>query len=210
MAEKRHLVMPIDVKRCIGCHTCAMACKVENNLPDGNWWNRVITVGGHTMDTPEGTYPGLKMSYLAVACQHCQNPSCAEVCLIGAIYKDDSTGIVIIDHNKCTGCCDCIEACPYTGVLQFNEQEPQHQIDFAVGGEAVPQHHQGVVEKCSFCYHRVARGEVPACIEVCPALARHFGNLNDSSSEVSKLLRQRSHFQLMPETGNNPSVYFLT
>ncbi len=207
MAAK-HYSMVIDLKRCIGCHTCAVACKSENNLPDGIWWNRTLTIGGAEMDTPTGVFPNVQMQYLTLACQHCENPACVKVCPVGATWKDAETGIVMQDYSKCIGCRYCMVACPYTGVRQFNWEEPKFATGFATGSEAY--HAKNVVEKCMFCAHRLAQGELPLCVEVCPARARHFGDLNDPNSEVSQLLRQRSHFQLLAEKGTHPSVYFLT
>jgi molybdopterin-containing oxidoreductase family iron-sulfur binding subunit len=209
MAKKR-LGMVIDTKRCIGCHTCAMACKVENNLPDKNWWNRALTIGGEEMDTPVGDFPNCAMSHLTLACQHCENPACIKVCPVGATYKREEDGVVIQDYDKCIGCRMCMAACPYTGVRIFNWEKPKYQLDFAVGDPDVPKHQKHTVEKCTLCVHRLAKDLQPACVEVCPARARHFGDLNDPNSEVSKLLRERSHFQLLPEKETNPSVYFLS
>jgi molybdopterin-containing oxidoreductase family iron-sulfur binding subunit len=209
MANK-HLVMVIDLKRCIGCHTCAVACKSENNLPDGVWWNRVLTVGGESMDTPEGTFPNVQMQFLTLACQQCENPACVKVCPVGATYKRDEDGVVVQDYDRCIGCRYCMVACPYTGVRQFNWKAPQYQLDFPVGDTAVPAHQANTVEKCTFCFHRLAQDKLPACIEQCPARARHFGDVNDPDSEVSTLLRERPYFQLLAEKGTKPSVYFLT
>jgi len=209
MANTR-LGMVIDTKRCIGCHTCAMACKVENNLPDKNWWNRVLTIGGEGMDTPEGVWPNLAMSYITLACQHCENPACVKACPVGATYKREEDGVVIQDYDKCIGCRMCLAACPYTGVRVFNWEEPKHQVGFPIGDANVPAHQKHTVEKCTLCAHRLARGEEPACIEACPVRARHFGDFNDPESEVSQLLLKRGHFQLLPEKETNPSVYFLS
>lgn len=206
----KHYVMLVDTKRCIGCHTCAMACKLENNLPDGIWWNRTLTVGGKNMDTPTGAYPNLMMGYITLACQQCENPACVKVCPVGATWKDEETGIVMQDPDKCLGCRYCMVACPYTGVRQFNFEEPQFATGLPVGSADAMQHQENTVEKCTFCAHRVAKGEEPACVEVCPARARHFGDLNDPDSEVSQLLRTRSSFRLLEEKGTEPSVYFLS
>ncbi|MCI8468132.1 MAG: 4Fe-4S dicluster domain-containing protein, partial [Eggerthellaceae bacterium] len=113
----------IDTKRCIGCHTCSVACRIENNLPNGTWWNRALTDGGAEMDTPAGEFPDATMSYLTVACQHCENPACVKVCPVGATYKDPETGVVRQDYDKCIGCRMCMSACPYTGVRSFNWEE---------------------------------------------------------------------------------------
>lgn len=209
MANK-HLVMLVDIKRCIGCHTCAVTCKVENNLPNGVWWNRTLTVGGEQIDTPAGLFPDLQLGFITLACQHCENPACVKVCPVGATYKRPEDGVVVQDYDRCIGCRYCMVACPYTGVRQFNWHEPAYHVDHAVGDAAVPEHQTNTVEKCTFCFHRLAQGKLPACIEQCPARARHFGDLNDPESEVSVLLRTRSHFQLLAEKGTKPSVYFLT
>ena len=199
----------IDTKRCIGCHTCSVACRIENNLPKNNWWNRALTKGGENMDTPEGVFPNVTMSYLTVACQHCENPACVKVCPVGATYRDEETGVVRQDYDKCIGCRMCMSACPYTGVRLFNWEEPAYTIDFSVGDPDVPTHQKHVVEKCTMCWHRLAKGEEPACIEVCPARARFWGDLDDPASEVSQLVRDREQMRLLEDRGTNPSVYYL-
>ncbi|MEF9880237.1 MAG: 4Fe-4S dicluster domain-containing protein, partial [Clostridia bacterium] len=114
--QKKQYGIVVDTVRCIGCHTCAVACKMENNIPDNVWWNRAVTVGGSDMDTCIGEYPDVKKSYLTVSCQHCENPACTKVCPVGATYKDEETGIVRQDYDKCIGCRMCMAACPYTNV----------------------------------------------------------------------------------------------
>ena len=207
MAER--LGMVIDMKACIACASCAVACKVENNLPDEVWWNRVLTDGGENPDTPAGVYPDLTMSNLVVACQHCDNPACVKVCPVGATYKDPETGVVRQDYDKCIGCRMCMSACPYTGVRSFNWEEPKHVVGHALGDADVPAHQRHVVEKCTMCWHRLAKGLQPACVEVCPARVRYFGDLNDPDSEISQLIREREYKQLLSSEGTNPSVYYL-
>lgn len=202
------LGMVIDTARCIGCHTCAITCKHENNLPRDIWWNRILTDGGACMDTPSGEWPDNEMSYLPVNCQHCENPACTKVCPVKATRKDSDTGIVLQDYDKCIGCRMCVAACPYTGVRSFNWEEPGYAIDFPVGGN-VATHQKHTVEKCILCNHRVADGMEPACIAACPARARHFGDFDDPDSEVSRLIREREYKQLLASEGTNPSVYYL-
>ena len=204
----KRLGMVVDTRACIGCHSCAVACKVENDLPEGLWWNRVVTVGGDEMDTPSGSYPDLSMWFLTIACQHCEEPPCVPVCPTGATYKRESDGLVLVDYDKCIGCGACLQACPYDGVRNRNEPALNYHSDFAMGGGSAPQQ-PGTVTKCTFCAHRVANGEQPACIDSCPARARFFGDLNDPETEVAQLVRTRESFQLRPEAGTNPSVYFL-
>lgn len=210
MAKAKRLGMVIDTKRCLGCHTCAVACKKENNLPDKNWWTRTLTVGGDFMDTPQGDYPNLSQSYITLACQHCENPACIKACPVGATYKREEDGVVIQDYDKCIGCRMCMAACPYTGVRLFNWEEPKYSIAFPVGDADVPAHQKHTVEKCTFCAHRLAKNEQPACVEACLGRARYFGDLNDPKSEVSQLILKRSHFRLLPEKETEPSVYFLS
>lgn len=205
-----HYVIVIDKTRCIGCHTCAVACRNSNNVPDGIWWNRVLTESDSgVLDVPEGEYPNCSIGFYPVSCQHCENPACVKVCPVGATFKDEETGIVRQDYDKCIGCRMCMAACPYTGVRSFNWEEPQYFIDFAVGDSDVPEHQRHTVEKCTMCYQRVARGEEPICIKICPARARHWGDLDDPESEVSKLIASREYKQLLPEEGTKPSVYYL-
>ena len=198
----------IDKKLCHGCHSCAVACKVENNLPVDVWWNRVHTDGGDTMDMPRGTFPNVTLAYNPVACQHCENPACEEVCPTGATHKDEATGIVLVDEDECIGCQSCIKACPYEGVRTLIADEPEFYCSEAIGG-AGPAHVGGTVEKCTLCYHLTSQGGQPACVGVCPARARVFGDLDDPDSEISKLIAEEGYTQWKAEEGTNPSVYFL-
>ena len=200
--------MVIDLKRCSGCKTCSVVCKVANNIPNDIIWNRVLTEGCERFDSAEGTYPNLSRTYLPLACQHCENPACERVCPTGATYKDDK-GRVEIDYDKCIGCRMCLAACPYTGVRSFNWEEPAYYADFALGDADAAKHEKHTVEKCIFCTRRVARGEQPACVADCIGRARHFGDLDDPNSEVSKLLASREYTQLHAEFGTKPSVYYL-
>ncbi|MCI8469666.1 MAG: 4Fe-4S dicluster domain-containing protein [Eggerthellaceae bacterium] len=204
-----HYGFAIDQQRCIGCHTCSVACKIENNLPDDMWWNRILTDGGAEMDIPAGEFPNSTIEYVPLNCQHCENPACAKVCPVGATYRDEETGIVRQDADKCIGCRMCVAACPYTGVRSFNWEEPQFMLGMDLGDEDVPPHQKHTVEKCTMCYQRVAKGHEPACVPACPGRARIWGDLDDPESEVSKLIKSRSVKQLLPEKGTKPSVYYL-
>ena len=200
----------IDTRRCVGCNYGTMACKVENNLPEGTFWSRALTDGGEVEYTPSGEYPdGLSMSFLTLACQHCENPACVKVCPVGATYKDPETGVVRQDYDKCIGCRMCMSACPYNGVRSFNWEEPAYHLDFPVGDQDVAPHQKHVVEKCTFCWHRLAKGLAPACVEACSARARIFGDASDPDSEVSRKLRERPAMRLLEDRETEPSVYFL-
>ena len=209
MANK-HYVIAVDTNRCMGCYTCGIACKQENNLPDNVWWCRSLTVGGDNVDSPSGVFPDVSMSYMTLQCQHCENPACVKVCPVGATYQDPESGIVRQDYDKCIGCRMCMAACPYTGVRTFNWEEPSYSVEHALGSVNAPVHQKHVVEKCTMCQHRLAEGLEPACIDACPAVARYFGDLNDPESEVAQVIKKRSYDRLLPEQGTNPSIYYLT
>ena len=208
MSEKRYGFV-IDTTLCIGCHTCAVACKSENGLPDNVWWNRILTDGGGAMDVPTGQFPNNSLSYVPINCQHCENPACVKVCPVGATYKDPETGVVRQDYDKCIGCRMCMAACPYTGVRSFNWEEPAYSNGFISGDANVPVQQKHTVSKCTMCWHRIANGEEPECISSCVGRARFWGDLGDPESEVSKLIASRNYKQLLPEEGTKPSVYYL-
>lgn len=131
--------MAIDLSRCIGCNTCAVACKVSNNLPKDVWWNVVHTEGRDFADTSKGTYGGeMQLSWLPVNCMHCENAVCEEVCPTGATVKRDD-GIVTVDEETCIGCKSCMEACPYD-VRRLIENEPEYYLELPIGDPAAKSH----------------------------------------------------------------------
>lgn len=219
--RKRKLGMAVDLDRCLGCWACAIACKEENNIPLGLWWNRVLTAGGGDDDAEkpeglgmvlegpltEGAGDPLQMGYLPLSCQHCEDPPCAKVCPTGATYKREQDGIVLVDYDQCIGCRYCMAACPY-GVRVFNWGKARRVPDFDYG-EVAPRP-AGVVEKCTFCVHLVDRGELPACVAACPGQARIFGDLNDPDSEVSRAIVARGGFRLLEDKNTRPQVFYLS
>ena len=221
--------MVIDLDKCVGCQACSIACKAENNVPHGSpdeqklrrepYWHRVITVS-------EGEYPTARTEFIPMPCMHCDQAPCVTVCPAKATYRRED-GIVVQDFRRCIGCRYCIVACPY-GVRSFNfkdqiEEEynrPDLPPDREVKGMwPFPHRIQGVVEKCTFCFHRIDEairegkkvGEdvVPACVEACPTKARAFGDLDDPNSEVSQLLASRTSFRLREEMHTQPKVHYL-
>ena len=199
--------MVIDLKRCSGCKTCSVVCKVANNIPNDIIWNRVLTEGGNAPDTAGGTWDNPEMQHWPVACQHCENPACTKVCPVGATWKDEQTGIVRQDYDKCIGCRMCMAACPYNARV-FNWSEPVRDPDFNYGDKDVPVRPKGVAEKCTMCKERTDRGEEPMCVMCCPTEARVFGDLDDPESAISKFLGEKSTFVLLEEQGTRPQVRY--
>ncbi|MDK7723632.1 4Fe-4S dicluster domain-containing protein [Slackia exigua] len=201
------LAIAVDLSRCVGCHTCAISCKMQNDIPDGMLWNRVLTEGCDVIDGAKGTYPNLSRTFLPLACQHCENPACKKVCPTGATYKDDA-GRVEIAYDKCIGCRMCMAACPYNARV-FNWNEPERSCGFTYGDAEVPVRSKGVMEKCTLCQERTDRGEEPMCVICCPAAARIFGDLDDPNSEISKLRTKENVRILLEDMGTDPQVFYL-
>ncbi len=208
-----------DLNKCVGCLACSVSCKVANNVPVGNYWNKVLRIGPNPR-TEGGNWPDVYTYFLTVQCQHCENPSCVHVCPTGASHKADD-GTVQIDKSKCIGCQFCAMACPY-GVRYLNEDE-------------------GVVEKCTLCEQKIAQGELPQCVAQCGGRARFFGDLeqgiesfecpgpdlNDRSYEAQAAGRMKlgdvtgednaypvkpyedSEVHHLPNTGNDPSFVYI-
>jgi Fe-S-cluster-containing dehydrogenase component len=221
--------MVIDLDKCTGCQACSIACKTENNVPHGSpeehikrtapFWHKVIAVS-------RGEYPTLRIDLIPMPCMHCDDPPCVTVCPAKATYHRED-GIVIQNFRRCIGCKYCIVACPY-GVRSFNYKEPEKKEydrpdlppDRADRGVwPFPHRVHGVVEKCTFCFHRIDQAiregkkvgveVVPACAEACPAHAISFGDLDDANSNVSRLLASRQWFRLREDMDTRPKVFYL-
>jgi len=198
------LGLVIDLDICVGCHACAVNCKEWNTGghmapltdlnpygagPDGVWFNRIHAF---EVTTPDGD--GIT-AYFPKSCLHCEAAACVTVCPTGASYKRAADGIVLVDEDKCIGCKLCSWACPY-GAREFDSDA-------------------GVMKKCTLCIDRIYNenleevDRVPACVSTCPAGARHFGNLGDPESDVSKLVAARGGYDLMPEMGYRPTNKYL-
>jgi molybdopterin-containing oxidoreductase family iron-sulfur binding subunit len=154
--------------------------------------------------------------YFSFNCFHCDNAPCTRVCPTGATYMDED-GIVLINYDLCIGCRYCMAACPYNA-RRFNWWDPKHQdsrvspIDGTIVplNEEVPLRVRGVTEKCTFCVHRVREGLSPKCVEVCPVSARHFGDFNNASSEVSRLLLTERTVRIRENLGSAPKLFYFT
>jgi len=202
--KKTRYGMVIDLKRCVGCNACAMACKVENFTPPGVFFTRVLT-------KEYGDYPATRKEFWPILCNNCSEPMCVKACPTGATVQRED-GIVEIDYDKCVGCRYCMMACPYRVRFFFSRRQPYFDngpTPYEILGEEYKDYQTGTVMKCDFCLHRVEQGLEPACVRTCIAKARYFGDLNDPESEVSRLIRSRGGEQLLREKGTDPSVYYL-
>jgi Fe-S-cluster-containing dehydrogenase component len=194
--------MVIDMKKCIGCHTCTMACKAEQNVPKEIFWSTVL-------EKEVGVFPKVTRVFLPVLCNHCRNPWCVDVCPTGATHQR-SDGIVMMDYDQCIGCRACVEACPYRARTPVKDNRTLYDDGVTIFQKPVAKPiEKGVASKCNFCFHRIDEGKVPACVEVCPTECRIFGDLEDRESKVFELLGSGKAFQLMPEKGTDPAVYYI-
>lgn len=173
-------VMTIDQKLCVTCNACVIACKNENQVPDGEarCWTAQVSAG---------EFPHLSLETRSERCNHCGHAPCVTACPTRASHYEEG-GIVLVTQGKCVGCKACILACPY---------------------EARYVHPAGHVEKCTFCLHRVRKGQTTACAEVCPTGAIAFGDLEDRRSEVHAQLKTRKYKVLKPGEDTKPMVFFL-
>lgn len=205
--------MVIDLQKCVGCDSCTVACKAENRTPPGVSYNVVL-------EEEVGTFPNVRRMSIPRPCMQCDDPPCVLVCPANATYKGED-GVVVINKDRCIGCRYCITACPYGArsfdfgetyedeMVGFNElQVNEWGTEFGErGGVWSPP--VGQVRKCTFCAHRIPRGEEPACVETCIGDARYFGDLNDPNSVVTKFAADPRSFRLKEEAGTNPNVYYL-
>ncbi len=234
--------MVIDLDKCVACQGCSIACRFENNTPAVKpneamrgraiRWNDVFPSPVNP-GKDGGEYPNVTTQYLTRPCMHCENPPCIKVCPVQSTYKD-SEGLVRQNYERCIGCRFCTVACPY-GVRYFNWYAPewegdldQHLTPDRLEGNGVLEgpapRPVGVVEKCTFCVHRLAKAHaraesegrdfradeyVPACVQTCTAKARYFGDLDDPNSTVSQLAKSPRAFRLFDEVGTHPKVVYL-
>jgi len=216
--KKYHWGFVCDDDKCIGCGRCVVACKNENNVPwepeyNRTWVERYVIdeEGEFFVDSPNAGRDGFAADYMNVKyqaldirksffvpklCNQCDNPPCVKVCPVGATYMTDD-GVVLVDHGHCIGCRYCIQACPYGARFMLPRG---HESHFGV---------DRVIDKCNWCYHRIHRGLLPACVQACPVEARLFGDLRDPESVVSRITREKRVYTLKPDLGTDPKVFYL-
>ena len=171
----------IDLRKCIGCHACTIACKAEHEIPIGvnRCWVKTVE---------QGTFPDTRRFFFPVLCNQCDEAPCATICPTNALFKRRD-GIVDLHGDSCIGCRACMVACPYDQLF----------ID--------PNTH--TAEKCNFCANRVENELLPACVSVCPTECRIFGDLDDPSSEVARIAAREMTRVRKPEKGTIPKVFYI-
>ena len=202
---KRRFAFVVDITRCIGCGSCCVADKREYNVPDPyvrTWIERYLIAedGEVFVDSPDGGLHGFEPRtdiekpirdafFVPKLCNMCKEAPCVQVCPVGATFTTPD-GFVLMDYKRCVGCGYCVQACPY-GVRYIH-----------------PVLH--TADKCTWCYHRVRRGMLPACVAACPTKARKFGDLNDRESEVYKILHGPGILTVLKkDMGTEPALYYL-
>ena len=235
--------MVIDLDKCVACQACSIACRFENNTPAvapdqaemgrAVRWNDVFPMPTAGSMEGSGEYPNVKTQYMTRPCMHCENPPCIKVCPVGATFINEE-GLVEQNYARCIGCRFCTVGCPY-GVRYFNWFEPQWEAPLAehlnpdkVEGKGVLEgpavRPRGVVEKCTYCIHRLKKAHaqadaegrdfradeyVPACVQTCTGKARFFGDLEDPNSAVSQLEKNTRSFRLLEDVGTHPKTIYL-
>jgi molybdopterin-containing oxidoreductase family iron-sulfur binding subunit len=218
--------MVIDIDRCTGCQACVIACQAENNIPitdeDGflrhraQQWIRVERYW-------EGEFPNVKARFIPMLCQHCQNAPCEPVCPVYAIYHS-SDGLNVQVYNRCVGTRYCGNNCQWN-VRVFNWKQPEWPDSLhAQLNPDVTVRTKGLIEKCTFCIHRIGRakreerrtgrqiqdGELQtACSQACPTDAIVFGDWSDPNSRVNRLAGDKRNYQVLPQLGTEPVVVYL-
>lgn len=212
--DQRRWAMVIDLRKCIGCSACTIACVAENKLPPGVVYRPVI-------DEEVGEYPNVTRKFLPRPCMQCENPPCVPVCPVSATYQR-ADGVVAINYDQCIGCRYCVVACPYnarsfdagerytdaTPVISMVETLPAYEYgqarDRAGGSSPV-----GNARKCHFCVHRLDAGMLPACVTTCIGRATYFGDAGDPDSLVAGLIGKPNVMRLKEELGTKPRVHYL-
>ena len=175
------LGMLIDLRTCIGCHACSVACKAEFDVPLGVFRDTVKYV-------EEGSYPKATRHFLPILCNQCEDAPCLKACPTGAVIRLEH-GEVVINKGDCNVNRFCMAAYPY-GAIYIDPEE-------------------NVAQKCTFCEHRTAQGLQPACVDACPTQCRIFGDLDDPQSAIAQKAHANPTTVWKPEAGTQPRVLYI-
>ncbi len=214
MSATQRWGMVIDLNRCVGCQTCTIACKHQNDTQPGVQWRRVI-------DIEQGKFPDVERLFLVTGCQHCAEPPCVPVCPTGATRQRED-GLVTQNYDICIGCAYCAVSCPYGARTVVHEASGYYGGPLTRQEQATAHPERiGVAQKCTFCQDRIESGmakglkpgvdpeATPACSASCISQAIQFGDFNDPASHVSQLLEERPSLQLNAELGTDPQIKYL-
>ncbi len=211
-------VYGLNISRCIGCRKCVHACVEENNQSRSPeiQYIRVLEMqkGSIDVESADAHYdqdqvPQPDKWYMPVQCHQCANPPCVKVCPVEATWQEPD-GITVIDYDWCIGCRYCAAACPYWA-RRFNFARPglpSDEVNPDMSYLSNRPRDKGVMEKCTYCLHRTRRGELPACLEVCPTGSRKFGNVLDPGSDVYYILKHKRVYVLKEDVGTLPRFFY--
>ncbi len=170
----------LDSDNCIGCHACTIACKSEHDVPLGvnRTWVKYIETG---------TFPDVARKFSVMRCNQCDDAPCMTICPTSALFRADN-GVVDFQDDNCIGCKSCMNACPYDALYINPETNTAH--------------------KCNMCNHRIEVGLEPSCQVVCPTEAIKIGDLDDPTSEISRIIARDDVAVRAPEQNTKPKVYY--
>jgi len=213
---KKRLGLVFDMRKCrekSDCTKCIQVCHAIHNVPEIE--NKKHEIKWIWKEKYQHAFPTQNHDFISehaknspsvVLCNHCEHPPCVDVCPTQATFKRESDGIVMMDFHRCIGCRYCMAGCPY-GARSFNWEESKPYIKDV--NNKFPVRTKGVVEKCNLCAERIAKGEIPACVEACEAKAIIFGDLNDPNSEIRKILAENNTLRRKPHLHTMPNVYYI-
>jgi len=210
--EQRRWAMVVDIRKCVGCHACTVACKAENKTPPGVDY-RIVR------EAEDGAYPNVQKYFMPTLCMQCENPPCVKACKDGSVTKGKD-GVVRVDYAKNTGAAAVNKACPYDAFSTddgsyYTDGTPKHEAyeDAATFEYGVKAGRKGKVKKnrkCHYCLHRLEAGMLPACVSTCIGAANYFGDLNDPESVVAKMAKDPNIYIFRADQKTGPTTRYMS